>query len=77
MARDVCRGVTDILLNVRCDGACWVVECLDGLEPLQFASSEEAEDRARLLARCLSEAGVDVRVLVQGRAPQLEAGPRA
>ncbi|WP_409658178.1 hypothetical protein [Phenylobacterium sp.] len=69
--------MTDILLNVRCDGDFWVVECLDGLEPLQFASSEEAEDRARLLARCLTEAGVDVRVLVQSRAAQLEARPPA
>jgi len=70
LARDVSSGVAEILLNVRRDGACWLVECPDGLEPLEFASPGEAEKRAQLLAKGLTEAGIEVRVLVHGSAPQ-------
>lgn len=62
--------MTEILLSVRRDGASWLVECPDGLEPLAFGSSADAEARAHLLARCLTEAGIEVRV-------HLASGPTA
>ena len=67
-ARDVSTGVTEILLSVRADGAFWLVECPDGLEPLQFGSAAEAREKAQLLASCLTQAGIEVRILLHDKA---------
>ncbi len=63
--------MSDVLLSVRPAGGGWLLDCLDGLDPMQFASAAEAQEQANLLANCLARAGVDVRVLVLDGAQQL------
>lgn len=71
MARDVSNAVAEILLSIRQNGACWLLECPDGLEPLEFGSPAEAEERAQLLAKGLTAAGIEVRLHLHGERPAL------
>ena len=63
--------MSDLVLSVRPAGDSWLVDCPDGFDPLHFASPAEAAEKARLLARCLAEAGFEVRILVHDDARQL------
>jgi hypothetical protein len=65
MARDEGQAVNDVVLSVRQDGSAWMLDCPDGLQPVHFASRAEAAESAQRLAKCLADAGLEVRILVQ------------
>ncbi len=68
--------MNEVILDVKAVSGGWWVGCDLPIEPTFYRSGARAEQMARALAVRLSEAGHDVRLLVNDRAHQLVATQR-
>jgi hypothetical protein len=66
----------EVVLKIRPAAGGWWVDCDLPLQPTYFRSGARAEETAQVLALRLSDAGLDVRVLIRDRTDQLVATRR-